>query len=156
MIMEQESCADIANNTADFWSRAMALLIDWTLLFFFCLGLIVFAGKFFVLMAQGEPLVFLAGLVVFLFLLPAVFFFIVSLYFIVLHSWGGKTLGKIFMGIRVESCQGEGLSSGVSFLRLVGYLLSALPVGAGFLWAVLDRDHAAWHDKLTGSRVVYD
>lgn len=134
----------------------MALLIDWTLLFFFCLGLIIFAGNLFFLMAQGDPLVFLSGLVVFLFLLPAVFFFIVSLYFIVLHSWGGKTLGKIFMGIRVESSQGEGLSVGVSFLRLVGYLLSAVPVGAGFLWAVLDRDHATWHDKLAGSRVVYD
>lgn len=134
----------------------MALLIDWTLLFFFCLGLIIFAGKLFFLMAQGDPVVFLSGLVVFLFLLPAVFFFIVSLYFIVLHSWSGKTLGKIFMGIRVESSQGGGLSVGVSFLRLVGYLLSAVPVGAGFLWAVLDRDHAAWHDKLAGSRVVYD
>lgn len=154
--MEQESCADITNDSADFGSRAMALLIDWTLLFFFCLGLIVCAGNLFFLMAQADPLFFLVGLVVFLFLLPAVFFLIVSLYFIVLHSWGGKTLGKIFMGIRVESSQGEGLSVGVSFLRLVGYLLSALPVGAGFLWSVLDRDHATWHDKLAGSRVVYD
>ena len=134
----------------------MALLIDWTLLFFFCLGLIVFAGKLFFLMALGDPEVFLMGLVVFLLLFPAVVFFMISLYFIVLHSWGGKTLGKIFMGIRVESSQGEDLPVGVSFLRLVGYLLSALPVGAGFLWSVLDKDHATWHDKLDGSRVVYD
>ncbi|NOR11586.1 MAG: hypothetical protein GQ541_08865 [Desulfovibrionaceae bacterium] len=147
---------DITNDTADFWSRAMALLIDWTLLFFFCLGLIVFAGKLFFLMALGDPEIFLIGLVVFLLLFPAVVFFMISLYFIVLHSWGGKTLGKIFMGIRVESSQGEGLPVGVSFLRLVGYLLSALPVGAGFLWSVLDKDHATWHDKLAGSRVVYD
>ena len=154
--MEQKSSTDITNDTADFWSRAMALLIDWTLLFFFCLGLIVFAGKLFFLMALGDPEIFLIGLVVFLLLFPAVVFFMISLYFIVLHSWGGKTLGKIFMGIRVESSQGEDLPVGVSFLRLVGYLLSALPVGAGFLWSVLDKDHATWHDKLAGSRVVYD
>lgn len=134
----------------------MALLIDWTLLFFFGLGLIFFAGHISFLGAHGDPVGFLVAFGLFLFLFPMISTCFAFLYFTLLHSWGGQTIGKIFMGIRVESSQGEDLSVGVSFLRLVGYLLSALPLGAGFLWAVLDRDHAAWHDKLADSKVVYD
>jgi uncharacterized RDD family membrane protein YckC len=74
-------------------------------------------------------------------------------YFTILHAVGGQTLGKLIVGIRVAAIEGGPLPVGRSFLRTVGYLLSALPLGAGFLWMVLDREQRCWHDRLAGSQV---
>ena len=154
--MEQESSSDITRNTADFWSRAMALLIDWTLLFFFELFLVGLLGNLYFFDLSLNLIGFAVGLILLFLVHVALFPLIVFLYFVVLHCWGGKTIGKIFMGIRVVSRQDDALTAGDSFLRFAGYLLSAFPIGAGFLWAVLDKEHSAWHDILAGSRVVYD
>ncbi len=81
--------------------------------------------------------------------------FLVINYFVIFHACGGQTVGKMLMGIRVVDRAGEELTLGASFLRLTGYLLSFLPMGAGFFWAVLDKDKEAWHDKLAFSQVIY-
>lgn len=39
-------------------------------------------------------------------------------------------------------------------VRSVGYLLSALPLGLGFLWIAWDRRKQGWHDKLAGTMVI--
>ncbi len=82
-------------------------------------------------------------------------FILAFVYFVVLHSFGGQTLGKVFMGICVVSGGRQGLSVGGAFLRLVGYFVSLIPFGAGFLWVVLDKNHSSWHDKLTCSNVIF-
>ena len=140
---------------ADFSTRFMALLIDWVFLTslagcsFFLVARMAMAppspdwGNLFLLLVTG------------LFVLLIWPLFLSSFYFIVLHSYGGQTLGKVFMGIKVVSEDGLLLPVGASFLRLVGYLLSMMPLGAGFLWAAVDKNHAAWHDKLACSRVIY-
>jgi uncharacterized RDD family membrane protein YckC len=33
--------------------------------------------------------------------------------------------------------------------RIVAILLSACPLGLGFLWAALDEDRLAWHDRVS-------
>jgi uncharacterized RDD family membrane protein YckC len=33
--------------------------------------------------------------------------------------------------------------------RIAALLLSALPLGLGFLWAVFDEDALGWHDRIT-------
>jgi len=33
--------------------------------------------------------------------------------------------------------------------RIVAVLLSACPMGLGFLWAALDEERLAWHDRMT-------
>ena len=134
----------------------MAFIIDMALLFFFGLALFLFAGELVIAVFPHELAGTIKGLGAVLVIFPCVFTLSIIIYFTLLHSLGGKTLGKIFMGIRVESNQGKRLSFGVSFLRFVGYLPSFLPLGIGFLWAVLDKDQAAWHDKLADSRVVFD
>ena len=140
--------------SAGFGARFMALLIDVLLLG--CLA--VFSLAFMLRGTEGISLVSLSGLitlaVMYALFWPAWLLFFAASYFVVLHSCGGQTLGKIFMGIQVVSLSGSELSLGSSFLRLVGYLLSAIPFGAGFFWTVLDKDHASWHDRLAGSRVV--
>ena len=132
----------------------MAFFIDTVFLVF----LLINCSLFFALALLWLPPASFANLlllsVVFLVLFWFTPVFCAAFYFVVLHSYGGQTLGKVFMGIRVVSDCGQSLSLSSSFLRLVGYLLSMLPLGAGFLWAVLDKRHAAWHDLLVRSHVI--
>lgn len=134
----------------------MAFIIDMTLLFFFTFTLIFYVGELIIVLSIQEMEGIIKGLGVFFVILPSLFLISIIVYFTLLHSWGGKTLGKVFMGIKVESSSGQSLSPGNSFLRFAGYCLSALPLGIGFLWVILDKKHAAWHDKLADTRVIFD
>lgn len=75
-------------------------------------------------------------------------------YFTIFHACGGQTIGKLLLGLRVEDVAGGPLPWGRSFLRTVGQFTSALPLGAGFLWVLVDPSRRAWHDYLALSRVV--
>jgi hypothetical protein len=33
--------------------------------------------------------------------------------------------------------------------RLAALLVSLLPMGLGFAWAIFDEDHLTWHDRLS-------
>ncbi len=70
-------------------------------------------------------------------------------------STTGRTPGKAFMGLRVVTINGKRLSLLRAILRLIGYLLSALPLYLGFLWTLIDDRRQGWHDKLAGTCVVY-
>jgi uncharacterized RDD family membrane protein YckC len=88
--------------------------------------------------------------------IAAVSSFIPLVYFSTLVAVTGRTIGKSVMGIRVVGTKGRRLSVARSILRTVAYLVSLLPVFAGFLWVIFDSDRRGWHDHLAGSRVVYE
>nr|WP_316642555.1 RDD family protein [uncultured Roseateles sp.] len=69
--------------------------------------------------------------------------------------WQGATPGKLLAGIRVIDMR-TGARPGLwqSLMRWVGYFVSALPLGLGLLWAAVDPDKRAWHDRLAGTQVV--
>ncbi|MGQ0793735.1 MAG: RDD family protein [Deltaproteobacteria bacterium] len=77
-------------------------------------------------------------------------------YFILLHAVGGRTIGKMFMGIRVIACDGGLPRLRGSFARFAGYFVSAAFLLLGFLWALFDSKGQAWHDKIAGTYVVKD
>ena len=81
------------------------------------------------------------------FMLPIVYF---AWFFV--H--GGQTPGKRTLNIRVVTLDGEPLGWQHALLRVAGYVISSVPFYLGFLWALWDRDGAALHDKLSGTRVV--
>lgn len=65
------------------------------------------------------------------------------------------TLGKSLVGIAVMKEDSSGPISFVrSFLRAIGYYVSAALLGCGFLWAIIDDRHRSLHDMLGGSVVV--
>ena len=74
------------------------------------------------------------------------------------HLWfwthGGQTLGMKTWRIRVERNDGGALSLRDAALRYGAALLSLLPLGLGFWWAAVDRGGLAWHDRLSGTRLV--
>lgn len=75
-------------------------------------------------------------------------------YFTYFHGVGGRTPGKMIMGIKVIRDTGEEMTPGYAFLRWVGYLVSQIAFYLGFIWVAFDRRKQGWHDKIAGTLVV--
>lgn len=86
-------------------------------------------------------------------------FLFVAGYFVLFWTLAGQTPGKILMGVRVDALDRQHLSRRVTLgravLRFVGYILSAIPFFAGFLWILIDDRRQGWHDKIAGTCVIY-
>lgn len=76
------------------------------------------------------------------------------LFFLLFWLKGGQTLGMRSWRLRVIRNDGHPLGWGDALKRLVAALLSWLPLGLGYLWILVDRDRLAWHDRLSGTRLV--
>ena len=75
--------------------------------------------------------------------------------FVLVPGLSGRTLGKWVAGLRVVRKDGERLSFARSLARhLVGYPLTALTLGLGFLLAALNSRGRALHDLIAGTVVV--
>lgn len=74
------------------------------------------------------------------------------------HGWfwthGGQTLGMRAWRIRVLRQDGSALRARDAARRWLAAALSWLPCGLGFLWSLVDRERLAWHDRLSGTRLV--
>ena len=67
------------------------------------------------------------------------------------------TPGKLLMGCRiVDAKTGMAPSVGKAIVRYIGYFISALPLGLGFLWILWDPRRQGFHDKLGGTEVLLD
>jgi len=84
---------------------------------------------------------------------------IITLYLPLCWTLTGQSIGKLVFGLRVVRARPGAASSrlglGRATLRFIGYWLSALPFGMGFVCAAFDRQGRALHDRLAGTRVVY-
>lgn len=136
-----------AARNAGFWRRAAAFGVD-------ALWLFALAGVIAILLTgqpwpgfgDGGALTALAAVI--REGLPAV---------VLIIGWGrfGRTPGKLLLDLRVINARtGEPPGYGRALLRYIGYFLSALPLGLGFLWIVFDRQRQGLHDKIAGTRVV--
>jgi uncharacterized RDD family membrane protein YckC len=74
-------------------------------------------------------------------------------YCIVLTTLTGQTVGKMLTRVQVVGDDGRLPPFGAALLRYVGYYVSLLPLGAGFVMAGLRRDRRALHDLLAGTHV---
>lgn len=67
------------------------------------------------------------------------------------------TPGKLLLGCRVvDARRGRPPGWGRALLRYLGYFVSALPLGLGFLWILWDRRKQGFHDKIAGTVVVLE
>jgi uncharacterized RDD family membrane protein YckC len=83
-----------------------------------------------------------------------VIFFLAFGYFTLFHFLAGQTPGKMMVGLRVETIEGEPLAFSQAFLRSVGGLLQLLPAGLGYLLVLMSPDRRGWNDRLAGTRVI--
>jgi uncharacterized RDD family membrane protein YckC len=67
----------------------------------------------------------------------------------------GQSIGMMVVGIKLVKENGEAVGFARSLLRhTVGYVLSLVGLGLGFLWVLFDAKHQGWHDKLSRTLVV--
>ena len=65
------------------------------------------------------------------------------------------TPGKMLMDCQVvDATTHENLRPGQALLRYVGYFLSLLPLGLGFLWILWDKQHRGFHDLIAHTVVL--
>lgn len=76
--------------------------------------------------------------------------------FIIFPMFSGQSIGKIMTGLRITNVDGTmpGYSS-LLLRHLVGYPITLLTGGLGFLLAAFTNKGRALHDYLTGTVVVY-
>lgn len=65
------------------------------------------------------------------------------------------TPGKAALSLRVVDAEtGQSLSIGQSIGRYLGFFVSLIPLGLGFIWIGIDSRKQGWHDKLASTVVV--
>ncbi|WP_178862793.1 RDD family protein [Thiomicrorhabdus cannonii] len=67
------------------------------------------------------------------------------------------TPGKMATKLKiVDSSTGNKISLAQAVVRYFAYIVSALPLGLGFIWIGFDPRKQGWHDKLAGTLVIRD
>lgn len=132
---------------AGFWRRGAALGVDF--LWLFCvIGTLSW-------LLFGQPLPYGPALSTPALLAQMLQKLLPAVVFIVGWTRWGCTPGKLLLELRVvDASSGDRPGWVQAVIRYVGYIVSALPLGLGFVWAAFDRDGRALHDKLAGTRVV--
>ncbi len=84
-------------------------------------------------------------------------FFIMTMvclaYYVVFHTIGGQTLGKLALGIRVARRDGSAIGIGRSLLRYIIYWIGSKPFYWGAFPAMFGKEAAAVHDHAADTRV---
>lgn len=88
--------------------------------------------------------------------LYSLLFLIIGLaYYTLLWSRKGASLGQMAVGIRVvDATTGAGVSQTQALVRAIGYVISAIPLFLGFIWAFFDQRRQGWMDKMANTLVV--
>jgi uncharacterized RDD family membrane protein YckC len=80
---------------------------------------------------------------------------IVSLCFTFLYWYYRQTSpGKMAFSSKIVSVSGGEPTVSQYVLRYIGYVVSAIPLGLGFVWVGIDAKKQGWHDKMAGTVVV--
>ncbi len=78
-----------------------------------------------------------------------------ALAIIVCWYWRSATPGKIVISAQiVDAKTGNKPSFWQSLIRYIGYFISLIPFGFGFLWIAWDDKKQGWHDKIAGTVVI--
>ena len=129
---------------AGFWQRAAAFLIDWLIVIVILMPLLIVV--FGIREVSLDPAEHSWDLLVPLVIGAAVIGF---------WRYCGATPGKVALGVRiVDAKDGSAPSTLRLIVRLLAYLVSALPMYLGFLWIGIDRRKQGWHDKIARTIVI--
>jgi uncharacterized RDD family membrane protein YckC len=79
-----------------------------------------------------------------------------GVYFVPQWCRGGQTLPMKTWRLRLVRRNGGAPTPGQAARRYCLALAGTLALGAGFVWALIDRDGQFLHDRLAGTRIVKD
>ena len=77
------------------------------------------------------------------------------LFFAIFWSCYCRTLGLQSWRMRIESFDGTRPTFLAASIRFFAAILSWLPAGLGFWWALWDKDKLTWHDRLSKTRLRF-
>jgi len=126
--------------------RMAAIIYDMLLLF----AILMLVGTPFVIMRGGEAVPPLTDLFFRLTIGAAIYLFFVGYW-----TRSGRTLGMQSWGLQLETANGSKPTLATSSVRFFAAILSWIPAGLGFLWQLWDKDKLTWHDRISGTRLVY-
>ena len=78
-----------------------------------------------------------------------------SLYLVSFWSLAGQTPGMRFVRIELDSADGRRIGTRRALRRLVGLVLSILPLGAGLFPVAFSDSRRGWHDRFADTVVIY-
>lgn len=85
------------------------------------------------------------------------FFLVLLVYFVWFWLKGGQTLAMKTWKLRVvDAASGNCLRPAQALLRYLAAWPSLLLFGIGILWAFFDRDRQFLHDRIAGTRIVFE
>lgn len=131
---------------AGFWVRFLAFLIDAILLGIVSAAFtpvwgpqITTTGTDVQIHAQANAIGTLVGLI----------------YFAGLWSWRGQTVGMMPFNMKVVAvADGKNIDFFRGLLRYVGFIIAAIPLLIGLIWAAFDSRKQGWHDKIASTVVI--
>ncbi len=131
---------------APFFLRCAALFIDYMVLIAVPLVWLIFS-TFFPDGRSTSPISPTVWLVVLIFWL---------INFLLLPLLRGQSLGKMLAGITILNTDGTPIRLvGILRRNVLGYLITAITLGIGFLIAAINKSGRALHDYIGGTVVVY-
>ncbi|MHC8597061.1 RDD family protein [Arenicellales bacterium IMCC55707] len=68
---------------------------------------------------------------------------------------GGQTVGMKAWRLRIICQNGQPLNWLKALTRYLSACLSVASFGLGFIWATVDRKKQSWHDKLSGTHLIW-
>ena len=145
---------------AGFWKRFAAYLLD-EILFSICaliilIPCIIIFGLTAAFNSEEmgmDPAYFFAFIGVYM-MLGLIFFVMKWLYFAMMESKKGATLGKMALGIKVTDMSGNPISFGRASGRHFGKILSGLTLCIGYIIAGFSQQKQALHDIMAKTLVV--
>jgi uncharacterized RDD family membrane protein YckC len=141
--------SDIPASPAPLWRRAGSMVYDGLLL----LASFMVATLLFLPFTGGEALTLATNPVLERVYQLALLLITVG-FFAIFWTRSGQTLGMQAWRLRVERNDGGLLTLRDCVIRLAAAVLAWLPLGLGFLWVLVDPQRRAWHDRLSGTRIV--
>jgi uncharacterized RDD family membrane protein YckC len=132
--------AEIIPRPAPLQQRLMAGLVDIGLV---ALAALLFAYAF-VRMSEDVPHSRLALL--FALCVGGILWIVFQYLFLV---YGKGTPGMIFAQLELRTFEGSLVSAKLRRIRAAASAISALSIGLGYGWTLVDEDQLAWHDRMT-------
>ena len=119
---------------------------------FLLCAVLFFAGALFIALAGGDAMASPIMKILLQFYLLGVCFAFYGWFWV--H--GGQTLGLRAWRLRVVRHDRAPITWRHAALRFASAILSWAALGLGFLWIYIDPQCRAWHDRLSGTRVVLE
>ncbi len=129
-----------------FWKRTAASIIDSILITLVTAPILIqlYGVEYF----QSTQPIYGPGDLLLNYLFPAIAV-------VIFWHFRSATPGKMLFNARIVDAKSFGKpSTGQLIGRYLGYYLSILGLGLGFLWIIWDKRKQGWHDKLAGTLVI--